>query len=276
MSKLGSDLIAPGGRQRSAIDAVPEARALIPMLSNTLDLLVASQPPSESKIRELTSKIRLVDVRHDDLVRGTDGRLEAEYYSTTSQEIREKITRVRAALFATGRAIIQASYVVEAGEVPFRAARVTAADREFLRTMETCEGRTLEQLVDELQALATEIGVIDKERDELGRDGELVVKDRAARFQWIRAINALIGVLVAAGVDPTPIVGPIDEKAAEAERRAAAGGDDDADDGSEDGLDENGNDDNVVATGGTNDTDTDGVLDPPIPTDVVDPTDAGT
>src|SRR5690606_5417710 len=123
------------------------------------------------------------------------------------------------AVFRSGRSIIIASYMEEAGEVRFREARVTPASRKVLRKLKTYEGRTLEELYEERQAVATEIGVLEKRRQELGEEGEIIVKNRAARFQWIRAINALIAVLESQGIDPNTIIGPIRDAEAKAERR---------------------------------------------------------
>lgn len=267
MVKLGNDLVRPRGKQRKAIDAIPAARALVPTIVRANSVLVLSQPPTDSEIAKLTSQITLVDVRHDDLVRAIDGRLEAEHYATIKQATRERIARLRVVLFASGRGIIQASYMHEAGEVPFRAARVTAEDRKFLRSMKTCEGVTLEALFDELQAVATEIGVLEKRREELGEEGELVVKNRAARYQWIRAINALIAVLESEGADPTPIVGAIRKAESKGEAKAERGGvvlEETDDTEAEDVAAED------TAVGDTGDEDD---LDPPAPTDL-DPVDA--
>ena len=268
MVKLGTDLVRRKGKRRKAIDAVPAARPLVATITRANNALVMSQPPTDSEIAKLTSQLTFIDGRHDDLVRGIDGRLESEYYLTRQQATRERITRLRGVIFASGRGIVQAAYMHEAGEVPFREARVTAEDRKFLRGLKTCEGVMLETLFDELQAVATEIGTLEQRREELGEEGELVIKNRTARYQWIRAINALVAVLESEGVDPTPIVGAIRKAEAKAERGGAAGGDIEEEEEDED--DDADGEDDVLDV----ETDAKDVLDPPAPTDVADPVDA--
>src|SRR5690606_38964127 len=102
--------------------------------------------------------------------------------------------------------------------------RVTDDDRKLLRKLKIYDGRTVEDLFVELQETGARIGAIEKRRQELGAQGELVVKNRAARFQWIRAINALVAILASVEADPAPILGPIREAEAAAERRSARGG----------------------------------------------------
>lgn len=258
-----------GASRYSQLLRRPEIAPTCHPLQNAQELLVGSQAPNQSLIEELTKRLQLVDIRHDDLVRGIDGRLESEYWLTTSQAVRDFITQIRLALFATGRAIIQSAYIVEAGEVPFRAARVTDEHRRFLRKLTTADGETLEDKLDELQRVATELGVIEKQREELGTDGQLVLKERTARFAWIRAINALSAVLYPANVDPATILGPIEKEAAKAERRAAnkqssQGGDGTGDDST--------NSDTGESAGETDAPED--ALDPPVPTDVVDTDDS--
>ena len=278
MVKLGQDLLQTGGKQREKLDAVDAARALIPTLESSLSLLVLSEAPTNSEIARLTSQLTFVDGRHDSLVRAIDGRCEAEQDATTDPEVHEIMAQVRLAVFLSGRSIIVASYMEEAGEVRFREARVTPAIRKVLKKLKTYEGRTLEELYDELQAVATEIGVLEKRRQELGEEGEIIVKNRAARFQWIRGINALIAVLESQGIDPNTIIGPIREAEAKAERRggASTGGGTNATNSNATGTnatDTGATDTRATDTGAT-DTEAKDVLDPPVPTDVADPVDA--
>lgn len=220
MVKLGTDLIAPRDKQRAAIDAIEPARALVPVIEAANEALIASQVPVDTAVAALTAELTTVDGRHDDLVRALDGRLEAEEYAATNPTVREKMARVRGRMFATGRAIIQASYMEEAGEVPLRAVRVQEDERRLLRKLKTYDGRTLDELYQELQATGASIGALEQRRQQLGAEGEVVVKNRAARFQWIRAINALASVLDAQFADPQPILGPIRVAEADADRRA--------------------------------------------------------
>ncbi|HEY8427867.1 MAG TPA: hypothetical protein VIL20_05810 [Sandaracinaceae bacterium] len=253
MIKLGQDLVRPGGKQRQRIEEIPAARALVPTIERANEAVVVAQVPGDGAVAELTDQLGRLDVRHDDCARSIDRRFEAELYATTDEALRRRIAALRNAAFSTGMTIITASYTQQAGEVPLRAARITDDDRAFMRALKTYEGRTVEDLFDELQDTATQIGALEKRRQELGEEGEAVIKNRAARFQWIRAINALNAVLASENVDPQPILGPIFAAEAEADRRAAR-----AASRSTDGTD---------GATGTDASGGDGELDPPIPTD---------
>lgn len=276
MVKLGNDLIRPGGAERIAIEAVPAARGLISTIQRANEGLASSQAPSGSEAAALSDEMMALDVRHDDLVRAIDGRLESEYYATEDEVLRKIITIVRAAVFASGRNIIQRTYMEEAGEVVMRDARVTAEHHAFLEKLTTYEGRTLEELYVELQAVATKLGELEKRRQQLDKDGALVTKSREARYQWIRAINALIAVLESENVDAGPILADIRAAEAKAERRAATSSKQDSTD--TDAADVSGTDTDATDTEATDTDVTDvtgrdesDVLDPPVPTDVVDP-----
>lgn len=221
MVKLGGDLVREGGPERSAIERVGAARGLLPALEKAVEALIEAQAPKSTDVAELTAQLGALDLRHDDLVRALDGRLEAEQYATTDPVVREAFARVRTALFPSGRTIVQRSYVEQAGEAPLRAKRVEDADRMLLHGLETYGDRTLHDLYDELQQVAADIGAAERKRTRLGAEGERMLKAQAARLQWIRAVNALAAVLECESIDPKPILGSIRAAEANAERGGA-------------------------------------------------------
>src|SRR5690606_2540142 len=252
MVQHGGNLLDPNEEPRKIIDRLETGPGMVAMIHRANERLIEAQPPSGSEIEALTNAIAALDARHDELVRALDARFESEYYATKDQELRGKIARTRKATFPTGRAIIQATHVEEAGETKLRAGRLTESDRELFRSFDTIEKVSGEALLDELQAVGTELGKLHKRRDQLGKEGELVLKAGEARYHWIRVIRALEAVLIGEGIDPVTVLGAIYAAAAKAERRGANGTDTDTE------------------------TDTDpeapvADLDPPVPTDDDDP-----
>lgn len=264
MVQLGSNLLDPGEDPRRIIDALETGAGLISMIRRANEGLILAQPPSSSEIEALTNELARLDVRHDDLVRALDARLESEFYATTDENLRAAIALARRALLPAGRSIIQASYRAQAGETKLREGRVSEEDRKLLEKLETLEGETHEGLFRELQAVGAEMGQLHKRREQLGKEGEQVLKTNDARYAWIRAINAVEAVLIGEGIDPEKVLGEIYRARADAARRearrAAAATDD-----------ESGDD---VTTGGDETADTEpeerqpaADLDPPVPTD---------
>ncbi len=253
MVKLSGDILLPDSPQRLALDAVPKAAVLIVDLEAAHAGVIAAQPPSKAEIKKLTRLLKQKDHRHDELARCIEDRLLSEMAATRDVSIREQLAEVLAAVLATGRSIVNAAFIEQAGEAAMRAKRVTAPHRALLRKLETIEGVTFEALYDELQQVATEIGALDKRRSDTGAAHGALTKKRDARNQWIKVINGIAAVLQIAGADEGPILGDIRQAATTAGLRVEAADDDEDEDVDDD----------------TDATDTD-VLDPPVPTD--DPT----
>lgn len=267
MVNLSVDLITPGTPENTALRALAEGEVLLPRIEAAHHGIIAAQPPNDAKIADLTAKLTIKDVRHDTLVRSLDGRIESELLHVTDPAAVEALTRARIALFPTGLGIINASYGAQAGEVQLRAKRVDDSVRATLGRLRTYDGRTCADLYDELQQVATEIGALEKLRAALGEEGAQIAKSRDARNQWIRAIHAVAAMLALAGVDERPILGAIREAELEADRAAARAA----------ARKSGPQDPTTTTTTTTTGTPNPGAptdLDPPIPVDPSDPSDA--
>lgn len=221
MLNLSIDLITPGNPRHTALIAQPESAAVLPKLVLAHQGIILAQPPNAAQIAKLTASLTFSDRRHDSLSRSIDGRIASELEHIDDPAAREALSRARVALFPEGLSINNASYGSQAGEVQRRAKRVDAEVRATLSRLTTYDGRTLADLYDELQEVATEIGVMEKRRAALGEEGAQILKSRDARFAWIRAINAVATMLELAGVDERPVLGAIRDAEVEAERAAA-------------------------------------------------------
>ncbi len=184
------------------------------------DGLIAAQPPNDSVIAALTRQLGQLDGVHDDLIRSMFDRLQSEIRLAVDEDTRNALVAAHDALFPNGESTIQLSYAEEGGEAKMRAGRVDADILKTLHKMKTFDGRNLEALYQHWQEVATEVGRLDKRRDELGAEGAKVARAGDARNAWIRTINALAAVIVAAGIDEEPILGRIRQAEAAADASA--------------------------------------------------------
>lgn len=234
MVKHGADLLstappAPGTiSKRQALEAVPRAAMLIADLEEANAMVAAAQPPSNAAVRKLTALLGEKDARHDDIVRAFADRFASEIGVTKDPELRELLDEVLVAVLATGRSITNRSYTEQSGEGRMRANRVTEEHRKVMRKLVTIEGTTYEELYDELQQLAADIGALETQRADLLDAQRRQLKRREARLRWIEVINAIATMLRLARVDEEPILGAIRKAAAKAGARVV--GDPDAQD----------------------------------------------
>lgn len=136
--------------------------ALLTQLQRAYDGLIAAQPPPDTALAKLTTELATLDARHDACVRGLLYRLDAEIVIAESDATKQALEALRDALFPTGAAVVQRSYVEEAGEAKLRDARLTAAMRKTLAKLKTLDGRTGEALLELLQ--------VQRSRARRGRD----------------------------------------------------------------------------------------------------------
>lgn len=191
-------------------------------------MVAAAQPPSNAAVRKLTALLGEKDARHDDIVRAFADRFASEIGVTKDPELRELLDEVLVAVLATGRSITNRSYTEQSGEGRMRANRVTEEHRKVMRKLVTIEGTTYEELYDELQQLAADIGALETQRADLLDAQRRQLKRREARLRWIEVINAIATMLRLARVDEEPILGAIRKAAAKAGARVV--GDPDAQD----------------------------------------------
>lgn len=220
MAKVGADLVRPGSKEREALEAVPAAAHLIPILEETHAALVKAQPPSETELQAIIDRITELDARHDDLVRSILDRLASERTATKNPATEELMSRLSVVLVPEGRALVMRSYLEEAGAAVLREERVNDEHRAALAKLKTYDGESYLTLYNELQDVSAEIGRLERSRTIIEAEDALVVKTRDARNRWIAAINTLANVLALVGVDEDPILLTIRKAAHKAGLRA--------------------------------------------------------
>ncbi|UJR87044.1 hypothetical protein [Sandaracinus amylolyticus] len=220
--ELTAELLARGGKRRKALEAVRGAEGPLGQLERAYDGMIAAQPPPNTALAKLVTEMTSLDARHDACVRALLYRVDSEIVIAETDEARVSLGLLRDALFPTGAAIVQRSYVEEAGEGKLRDARVSASMRRTLAKLKFLDGRTGEELFALLQSSARALGEGEVKRAALGEEGQLVLKSGAARNQWIRVVNSVAAYLAAEGIDEEPILGAIRAAEAAAERGASS------------------------------------------------------
>ena len=220
MVEHSSRLLDPETDEHRILAAHPLTAPLLPELAGAQAGLLESQPAPSSAVALLTEQLTALDWTHDEDVRGIDERFASELRFTTDDALRKRFEDARGTVLPTGIGIVQRSYEAQAGEGKLRATRIEKAPevRALMAELPVHGGQTLADKLDELQSVAAQIGVLEKRRTALGKEGELVVKNRDARTRWMRVINAIATNLALRGVDELTVLGGIREAEAKAEK----------------------------------------------------------
>jgi len=213
-------------------------------------LLAVALPPeaaAEATARELTElqlEGRGTDRTHDRKVLGVHGMLDAAARLADDTAAAERITRVRDALFPEGTAVINTTWVAEAGEAERVEARL--ADAEVKQTLQEIQVRPGVTLLDEARAYVTAglaLGVIESRKNVLNDAVTAPPRVGAgignARTEWIQTMNLVLAAAKRLKGDHAARFAPVlreiqrveaksDARAARAD--AAAEGDSPADD----------------------------------------------
>ena len=225
-------------RERKLLEGLQRAAFLLPTLVEAHQLLVSTQaiaPDGESaELPAVQQEQADVDTEHDRKVRGIYGALTAFAELVDDPDKAARYLSLRDKLFPEGLAVINWSYVDEAGEADLVEGRLTYADRVLLKYLPYPGGKLWDAHERRL-ASARRLGELERKKQDLirareTREGRLgpvdVIK---ARNAWIRAVRAFLGVLeLEKSIAPEVkrrILGPLED----AERKAAArGGNEDA------------------------------------------------
>lgn len=225
MVENSAHLLNPATDEHRLLAAQPLTQALIGELGLAHAGLLESQPAPNSAIELLTQQLTALDVTHDEDIRGIDERFLSEIRFTTDEALRRRLERARSTVLPTGIGIVQRTYEAQAGEGKLRATRIAKAPDvlALMTELPIHGGQTLADKYEELQSVAAQIGVLEKRRAALGKEGAQVLKNRDARTYWMRVINAIATNLALSGVDELSVLGNIREAEAKADAKAAKG-----------------------------------------------------
>lgn len=220
-------------RERRLLETLQRTAFLLPTLAEAHQMLVSTQatvPEGESsELPAVQQEQAELDSEHDRKVRGIYGALTAFAELVDNPDKAAQYLGLRDKLFPEGLAVVNWSYVDEAGEADLVEGRLSHADRVLLKYLPYPGGKLWDAHERRL-ASARRLGELERKKQELmrareTREGRLgpidVIK---ARNAWIRAVRAFLGVLeLEKNIAPEMrrrILGPLED----AVRKAAARG----------------------------------------------------
>lgn len=181
---------------RQAILATPEVAGILPRIDAAHTALHDSQPGQENpRLAKLQEEETGVDLRHDEVVRGSYWLLTALAWLAGAGDTADGLLRLRDHLFPEGLEATQKTYREESGAVELLKTRIAAdaAMKKQLKDVPVLK-TTLWHHMEELFRLGAKLGTLEDERAELVATpgpGD-AARVMAARNQWIRAVNALV------------------------------------------------------------------------------------
>ena len=227
MVALTATWVDPAHPDRLAMARVPALAALLPEVDSVHRDLYTTHHigPSAIRIKQIQAEQRILDVEHDDVLRGIHSHLRSAIYFSRSPDERRDFERLLALLLPDGLLSVNRSYREEAGQAELASSRLTESDRALLQRLMLHDGRTLLDAVNQWLSLGAQLGRLDRERaGEPTDDGPTPADAMAARNRWIRTIQAVqvIAELVA-GHDPAirEILDRVEAAGRTADRRAA-------------------------------------------------------
>ena len=194
---------------RDALAAIPEVSGYLDKMQaahqGLLDFQVTGASKSTSDtLKALGDEAFALDDRHDFLARGIDAVLTGNALIANGQPADSAVTaeaveEIRAKLFPSGMALINRTYLEEAGEVEMAKSRLTDADRTLL-TQLPIAGGTLLDAVNSWIAAGEALGTVERKRARIAEDdntAEIVSRSDvvAARNRWIRVVRAILAGL---------------------------------------------------------------------------------
>lgn len=217
--------VDPEHRHHALLKKVPEVAPLLPRVTEAHRGLLATQPVANPQAAGWVRKLEELDLRHDDLVRGSYYLYQALSYLSDDAEERERWEHLHEKLFPAGLSVVSRSYEDEAGQAQLALARLSEEDKKFLRGTTVVRGThklTVLQLVERYGAVAASLGQAVQQRSAEATRGPARADAASARNAWLRAVNAVRATLDLAGASEEIeqlILGPLRELEARADRR---------------------------------------------------------
>lgn len=222
-------------KQRALFLSIPEIAGLHPQLVALHHQLGDAQPvdpPRSPAMKRLLERATKLDDVHDALVRASASAIETDRLEALARkppDLRraEQAAAASTKLFPSGLAIVNASFVAEAGNAE-RAGKLLAREpelAEYLDEIPVRDGTAL-GLVERWIAAGKQLARLERERAELAAREASRPRDSSAltrlRFEWIRLVGLVLGNLEASRADTEAIAtlrGPVREASDRASRR---------------------------------------------------------
>lgn len=216
-------------KERSLIDALPQARALLPSLDVAHEGLLdtqASGAQANAALAKLQKAEALLDVRHDRKTRGAFHVLTGFADLADDPEQAAAYLALRDAINPKGLDVTRWSYTDEAGEAELVDRRLSPDQKALLGKLPTPSGTLLSAHEERIQA-GRELGKLETERAGLEKkapDTTTAADAQRARNVWIRTVTAFVAILdlemKLTDADREKILGPLRRAESRAERRA--------------------------------------------------------
>jgi hypothetical protein len=219
---------------RKLLASIPATAGILPQIDEAHKTLLAAQPTTPpERVTVIQEEQRVLDLRHDDVLRGCYLLPEALAFLTKDRTLAAKLINLQKTLLPEGLQATQKSYREEAGQGTLLKSRLSDEDIALLKQIKTADG-TLWDAIKEWEQLGRKLGQLEDERDGLRPITTVAPSDAVnARNKWIRTVNAMLSVLELVGADK-PGIEAILNRIAEAERRADRRGTNGADKPAED------------------------------------------
>jgi len=183
--------------------------------------------PSTVRLKQIQDQQKVLDVEHDDVLRGIWSYLWALIYFARTDEERQIFMRLVELLLPEGLTAVNKSYREEAGQSELAGSRLTDGDRALLQGLVLPDGRNLLDVVNHWLSLGAGLGALDRERSGDITDDRPTHADAVlARNQWIRTVQAMQDVAaLVAGDNPVieEIMARVHSAGLHADRRAGNG-----------------------------------------------------
>ncbi|MEP7119650.1 MAG: hypothetical protein ABJE95_02025 [Byssovorax sp.] len=206
---------------RALFASIPVTAALLPQIDEAHRTLLSVQPKKAltDRAAEIAEAQRILDVRHDNIIRGCVGFLGGLIALTRDPALAKRLAHLQEVLAPEGLTATQKTYREESGQAALLASRLTPADNALLQGLHTAEG-TLWEVIQEWIAIGAKLGKLEDERAALAQvPGPAPAEVVAARNQWIRTVNG-VRTMLALVQARQPGVHDILNRLAEAERKA--------------------------------------------------------
>lgn len=261
MVSLTESLVTVGHPERLAMERISVLAAMLPYLDQVHQGLLASQGnPEAERLAGISGEEKDADALHDGLARGVWHGLEAHKYLVRDARRATAIGRVQDTLFPHALKVVQFSYRETAGQGRLLASRLTDEHRALLASIPVDGGTLLDAVHAWLNAAKT-LGTLENERTRLTGEGAVPGSAAKARSQWIRAVNAVRGLMLDVVNTEDAVIERVLQRIADveavADRRLQGGGDTETDPASgdtdgelDDDLDGDGDSDTGDADGG--------------------------
>jgi len=221
MVSLSAPLTSIAHADRQTLAVIPAIAALLPELDTAHITLLATQikPAAETRLAAIGKAQKVLDVRHDNVIRGLHGLLNSLAYLTKNAELASQTLQLLSVILPDGLDAVSKTYREEAGQASLLEFRLSPEDTLLLKDIRTLEGSAWDA-VKEWMDIGAQLGALEDERSGIPQiSGPSAADVVSARNKWIRTIKAIRSVLelVNAG---QPGVGKILDRFTEAERKA--------------------------------------------------------